>query len=641
MFCKRKQLLIAMLLLLPATARADFNIVGAVNNRIGNAIAAGNILAGPTGQFIYGEPFALSGNKGRATVRSFDTLSAGSTLLFTISGNANADRLGMSVAMSAAGSLNPRVAAGAINDTTKFGYVKVYSANGTFIGTISGGSTQFYAESLAIAHDLNGDDIDDIVVGASSDTTGGGSAGKVTVYSGVSPFAVIYAFVGSAGDRLGAALATGDVNQDGIDDIIVGATGEQTYGAVHVYSGANGSAVLNILASSVAANALFGRSVSFAGDVNSDGTPDIVVGSRGSFNEPAGNQLGAAHVIDRFGNLVLTVSGDNAAFEFGTVVSGGADFDGDGISDFAVSSPLYSSGGNATLTGGLLQQGRVQLFRGPSGSLFQNYSNNFVATSSLMGTGLAANVDINADGVGDILLGSPYYTNPPGSLSSYYHGRVDFIASLPPTATPTALPTLTATALPSPTSTAAPIPSLAPTLTPSPSPAATQIPSQTPDDSLTATPTQVPAVEPEVARVRLEVSISKKLRLSVQLRPVDSDDAPVDVTNKNCEVRLYAQRRAAASAAQTLGVFPFSTGTTLKLYADKIPLLNLIGKRGLSKRKLLAGPFVNILGQLSCAVDSVSLIGLSELRQPLVAKSVYQSSLNSWAKKVRSRIRLR
>jgi len=77
------------------------------------------------------------------------------------------------------------------------------------------------------------------MVGADYSDAGGQDAGKVLVYSGQYG-ALLHTFIGvAAGDHLGRSVSSaGDVNNDGTDDIILGAFGYNTYtGRVYVYSG--------------------------------------------------------------------------------------------------------------------------------------------------------------------------------------------------------------------------------------------------------------------------------------------------------------------------------------------------------------------------------------------------------------------
>ena len=85
----------------------------------------------------------------------------------------------------------------------------------------------------------------------------------------------------------------------------------------------------------------FGQSVSSVGDVNGDGTPDLIVGA--PFDDNNGNDSGSARVLSGSdGSVIYTFDGDNSLDFSGRSVSDAGDINGDGIDDFIVGA---SSGG--------------------------------------------------------------------------------------------------------------------------------------------------------------------------------------------------------------------------------------------------------------------------------------------------------
>jgi hypothetical protein len=101
----------------------------------------------------------------------------------------------------------------------------------------------------------------------------------------------------AAGDSLGYSVSgAGDVNNDGYDDLIVGAprsdVGGTDAGQAYVYSGQTGAILWTFTGE--ASGDEFGYSVSAAGDVNNDGYDDVIVGA--PHKEAAGGNAGRAYV---------------------------------------------------------------------------------------------------------------------------------------------------------------------------------------------------------------------------------------------------------------------------------------------------------------------------------------------------------
>jgi autotransporter-associated beta strand protein len=144
------------------------------------------------------------------------------------------------------------------------------------------------------AGDVNGDGMPDIIVGA-----GAGGGPHVKVFSGAngSLLASFYAY--HPNFRGGVTVAAGDVNNDGKVDIVTGA-GPGGGPQVKVFSGANLSVLASFYAYSSASN---GGVFVAAGDVNADGSADIVTGT-GAGSQP---------VVKAFSGAALAAGGTLAA----------------------------------------------------------------------------------------------------------------------------------------------------------------------------------------------------------------------------------------------------------------------------------------------------------------------------------------
>ena len=141
-----------------------------------------------------------------------------------------------------------------------------------------------------------------------------------TAHSGVTP---VYVFTGEVEfDYLGVSVASaGDVNNDGFDDMIVGAwkndAGGSEAGRAYVFSGLNGDTLY--VFTGEAAEDWFGVSVASAGDVNNDGFADLMVGADSKY--AAGTAAGLAYVFSGpTGDTLYGFTGECAADVLGCAV---------------------------------------------------------------------------------------------------------------------------------------------------------------------------------------------------------------------------------------------------------------------------------------------------------------------------------
>jgi hypothetical protein len=144
--------------------------------------------------------------------------------------------------------------------------------------------------------DVNGDGLPDYAASdVSMDRPWGADVGGVAIFSGADASTLWYVFGEIDGWQWGESLAAaGDVNGDGIPDLMVGSSKPVAQmGLVRIYSGANGN-ILNEMTGFDFDDLGFGNSVAKGGDVNRDGFDDYIVGA--SHDGQAGFQAGMARV---------------------------------------------------------------------------------------------------------------------------------------------------------------------------------------------------------------------------------------------------------------------------------------------------------------------------------------------------------
>ncbi len=167
--------------------------------------------------------------------------------------------------------------------------------------------------------DVDGDGVNDFVTSAPTKDLGGANAGRIYVYSGRTG-ALLWSVDGAPGDELGSGIeAAGDVNGDGIPDVIGSAPGSDT---AYVYSGRDGRVLLTLHGE--AKGDRFGEHVSSVGDIDGDGYGDVIVGAPA--NNAGGKGAGRAYVYSgKDGHLLLKLTGQRAADAYGSTVAGYSD----------------------------------------------------------------------------------------------------------------------------------------------------------------------------------------------------------------------------------------------------------------------------------------------------------------------------
>jgi hypothetical protein len=299
--------------------------------------------------------------------------------------------------------------------------------------------------SVSSAGDVNGDGLDDVIVGA---YRANGYVGETYIIFGKTDTNAIdlsalgtngFQINGSGNERSGFSVSgAGDVNGDGLDDLIVGAYGANNYaGRSYVVFGKNNNTAVNLNALGTGGFQingsdtfdLSGFSVSGGGDINGDGLADLIVGAYGG--DPAGNSYaGETYIV--FGKTTTTAVNLNALGTGGFVINGAAigdtsgfsvsnagDINGDGLDDIIVGAyRANGSAGRAYLVYGKTTTTAVNLNAiGANGFQINGSIANDFAGFSVSGAG-----DVNGDGFEDLIVGA-YGTNGLAGTASIIFGN--------------------------------------------------------------------------------------------------------------------------------------------------------------------------------------------------------------------------
>src|SRR5688572_2499264 len=285
------------------------------------------------------------------------------------------------------------------------------------------------------AADLDDDGFADLVIGAPRDDgegVSGSNRGAVFIHlggpDGPDPDPSLSIFGAEDGAEFGSALAfVGDVNGQGAPDLLVGAPlddgddnddqdGDDRGRAFIFFGGPSMDDIPDVTMTGAEIDAQFGTSVGRIADTNLDGFDDWVVGA--PFDDGDGNAtnsgadrgraflfLGGAPT-NASADLTFTGAEDDA--QFGAAVDSAGDLNDGAAEDIAVGAPFDDADDNSSDSGA--DRGRVFVFFG--GSTIDTLPDLTLSSDendASFGTAVALALDVDGDGIDDLLVGAPFH----------------------------------------------------------------------------------------------------------------------------------------------------------------------------------------------------------------------------------------
>lgn len=396
--------------------------VSLVGSKQGQAVGFADIDGDGIEDKIVGAPYAASATATGAVLVYTGTTSGYSSINTALLQDGN-DNFGYSFVNlgDVDGDLKADFAISAIHgsgddagDTSLSGTVTIYKGggNGRIIKKIGGdGPMDKFGYALA-AGDIDGDGKPDIIVSAPFNTHDPAlyQSGAVYVYFAPDFTTRVALYASTTNKGLGLGVAAGDVDGDGIADLLMSASGK----VLVYFGGATFAPATNspdIALTSAAAG--FGKAIAVIGDLDgitggeiAIGAPNAVINTlrdTGSVFIVKSSATGSVALDTAPADLLARINGAGLFNRFGASIAAMGDVDGDGGKpDFAVGAPMADV---TTLSGQSILSGKVYLFKGKDITSATTLANSTefegVVKNQQFGTSLAKSAS------GMLLIGAP------------------------------------------------------------------------------------------------------------------------------------------------------------------------------------------------------------------------------------------
>ena len=308
-------------------------------------------------------------------------------------------------------------------------------------------STTRFGQSIAVIGDITGDGVPDLLVGGPfhdsefSSTNGFGppqDVGRAFLVNGATlaeiselndPFFQQPLDFPKFGGFFGFSVAAlGDINHDGVPDVLVGVPHHSNFAADHinageafVFSGADHSILFTLFDPNEDEGNRFGYAVAGLGDVNGDGVPDMAIGTPKLNASEDLPDVGAVYIFSGAnGSLIRELDSPNQTLSgrFGSAVANAGDVNHDGKNDIIIGAPGES---------------KAYVFSGANGALLFTMASPVAPNANKIhsfGNAVAGGVDLNGDGTPDFVIGAPNEKNLQGAAYVFSGSNGALMSSL-------------------------------------------------------------------------------------------------------------------------------------------------------------------------------------------------------------------
>ncbi|MCA9443690.1 MAG: FG-GAP repeat protein [Candidatus Omnitrophica bacterium] len=276
-----------------------------------------------------------------------------------------------------------------------------------------------FGQSLSGIPDVNGDEIEDFLIGANQEDHDGSPlfAGRAYIFDGSTGLS-LKEFVSPHEESEGhfgyAVRGVPDLNGNGSGEALIGSwegldnPGYRT-GAAYLYDGATGELLMTLVSPDPKSPGYFGAALSWMPDINGNGSVELIVGAPEEEGAPGPAFRGWTYVFDGVtGEVIHALTSPNyALYDHFGYASSVPDLNGDGIADIITGG--WDEGTPERRDDPFYREGHAYIFSGSTGAHLRTLESPNRQRHSFFASPINFGMpDTNGDGLGDFLVAAPY-----------------------------------------------------------------------------------------------------------------------------------------------------------------------------------------------------------------------------------------